>query len=162
MLFHGFYVGWMRGMLVYDKGWFTWSPKSRVPLMSASPDFWASRNHNNMVHFHESYIFIILCKNTHGTLLRVGSSKKLVPWVLRLVFESLNTSLNPHLQNLLPCTHSCHTWDMGHETWDFVWSGKSQLPCCQWLRLDILTSSDLGLRTWKPSLIPLSLPTPLE
>ena len=51
---------------------------------------------------------------------------------------------------------------LGHGTWDFVWSGKSQLPCSQWLRLDILTSSDLGLRTWKPSLIPLSLPTPLE
>ena len=29
-----------------------------------------------------------------------------------------------------------------------MWSGKSQLPCSQRLRLHGLTSSDLGLRTW--------------
>ena len=38
------------------------------------------------------------------------------------------------------------------KTWDLkpVWSGKSQLPCSQPLRLHILASSDSGLRTWDP------------
>ena len=35
-------------------------------------------------------------------------------------------------------------------TWDLVWSGKSQLPRYQRLRLQGLTWSDLGLRTWDP------------
>ena len=25
---------------------------------------------------------------------------------------TLNTSPNPHLQNVLPCEHSCYTWDL--------------------------------------------------
>ena len=39
------------------------------------------------------------------------------------------------------------------ETWNLkpcVWSGKSQLPCSQRLRLHGLTSSDLGHGTWDP------------
>jgi hypothetical protein len=70
-------------------------------------------------------------------VLRVGSSFLLIP--------TLNTSPEPYLQKVLPCRHPCHTCDLGP-----VWSGKSQLPCSQRLRLHRLTSSDLGLRTWDP------------
>jgi hypothetical protein len=35
---------------------------------------------------------------------------------------------------------------LGLRTWDPMWSGKSQIPCSQQLRLHILTSSDVGLR----------------
>ena len=68
-----------------------------------------------------------------GFVSRVGSSFMLDP--------TLNTSPEPHIQKVSSCGHSCHTWDP-------VWSGQSQLPCSQQLRLHGLTSSDLGLETW--------------
>ena len=45
-------------------------------------------------------------------------------------------------------------------TWNPVWSGESQLPCSQQLRLHGLTSSELGLRTWDPRWTNPKTPTP--
>ena len=67
-----------------------------------------------------------------GLVSRVGSSFSLDP--------TLNTSPKPHLGKVWPCRHPHHTHDP-------VWSGKSQLPCSQWLKLHGLTSSDLWLMT---------------
>jgi hypothetical protein len=55
-----------------------------------------------------------------GLGLRVGS--------YFLLDSTCNTSLKPHLQQVLPCKHSCHSWDL-------AWSGKSQLPCSWWLKI---------------------------
>ena len=44
-----------------------------------------------------------------------------------------------------PCYHKHDmTWHWGLKTWDPMWSGKSQCPCSQQLRLHRLTSSGLG------------------
>ena len=50
-----------------------------------------------------SWLFYI--KIFSGLVLGVGSSFLLDP--------TLNTSPKPHLQKVLPCGHSCHTWDLG-------------------------------------------------
>ena len=76
-----------------------------------------------------------ICKIFAGVVLTIGSSFLLGP--------TLDTSPKPHLQKVLLCRHPCYTWDP-------VWSGKSQLPCSQRLRLHGLTSSVLGPRSWDP------------
>ena len=82
--------------------------------------------------------------------LRVGSwlfyAKIFTELVLKVGSNFLlDTSPEPHLQKVLSCRHPCHTWNLGLGT--PMWSGKSQLPCSQRLRLQWLTSSDLGLGT---------------
>ena len=77
---------------------------------------------------------LFYAKKFLGLVLRVGSSFLLNP--------TLNMRPEPHLQKVLPCRHPCHTWNLGP-----VWSGKSQLPSSQWLSLQGLTSSKLGLGT---------------
>ena len=89
-----------------------------------------------MVHYHWSWILIILWKILTGLMLRVVSSF--------LPDPTLNISVKPHLQKALPCGHPCHTWDLGLGT---VSSGKYSLPCSQRLRLHGCTSTDLGLGT---------------
>ena len=74
-----------------------------------------------------------------GPMFRVRSTFLLDP--------TPNTSTKPHLQEVLPRRHPCHTWDFGLGTPCEV-ASKSQLLCSQQLRLHGLTSSDLGLRTW--------------
>ena len=72
-------------------------------------------------------------------------------WKVGLIFlldPTLNPSPKPWPQKMLPCWQPCHIG--GFRTWDPVWSGKSQLPSSQLLRLHGLTSSDLELRTWGP------------
>ena len=54
--------------------------------------------------YHQRRILIIYAKIIVGLVLRVRSSFGLDP--------TLNTSLKPHLQNLLSCKHPCHTWDL--------------------------------------------------
>ena len=82
---------------------------------------------------------LTLMLKTIVMLLRVGSS---------FFFLTLNTSHKPHLQEMLPMWHPCHTWDFGRHTMCKVVSLK--IPCPQWLRLHGLISSELGLRTWDP------------
>ena len=56
---------------------------------------------------------------------------------------------HPHIGDVrwdVVSRHGCSY--LGVRTWEPAWSGRSQLPCSQWLRLHGLTSSDLGLRTW--------------
>ena len=58
---------------------------------------------------------------------------------------------HPHIGDVrwdVVSRHGCSY--LGVRTWEPAWSGRSQLPCSQWLRLHGLTSSDLGLRTWDP------------
>ena len=50
-------------------------------------------------------ISLICVKKISGLVLRVGLSKKLDP--------TLNTSPEPHLQQVLLCRHPCHNWDLG-------------------------------------------------
>ena len=69
-------------------------------------------------------------------------------WELGLAFCS--TQLSTHVPSLT--SQSVAVWGsmsyLGLKTWDPMWSGKSQFPCSQQLRLHGLTSRDLGLRTW--------------
>ena len=55
-----------------------------------------------------------------------------------------NSWASPPKSDAMYASMSC----LGLRTWDPMWSGKSQLPCSQRLRLHRLTSSDLGLSTW--------------
>ena len=75
--------------------WFTLP----VPTSSQSPNFWASRNHQNM------NLFILLRNILTGLVFKIGSSYLLDP--------TLNTSPKPYLQKGLPCRHPWHTWDLG-------------------------------------------------
>ena len=74
-----------------------------------------------------------------GFVLRVGYCFLLNP--------TLNTSSKPHIQQVLSCRQTSISY-LGLRIWDPVWSGKSQLPCSQRLRLHRWTSSELGHRTW--------------
>ena len=87
------------------------------------------------------YSWLYYAKEFLGLVVRVGFSF--------LLNQTLNTSPKSHLQKVLPCRCPCHTWD-------HVWSGKSQLPCSQQMRLHGLTLSDLELRTWDPGELALS------
>ena len=58
-----------------------------------------------MVEYHQNRILIILCKKICMTQdSGVGSSFLLDP------------TPKPHLQKVLPCSHPCHTWDLGSGT----------------------------------------------
>ena len=48
------------------------------------------------------------------------------------------------------CDHAGIHVIMRLRAWDLVWSGKSQRPCSQQLRLHEFTSSEIGFRTWDP------------
>jgi hypothetical protein len=119
------------------------SPKSQVSLMLASPYMEVNSQllglekpskyglyslKSDLDYFMHKYL---------RDMLRFGSSFMLGP--------TLNTSPMPHLQKVF---HVSTRVILG--TWDYVWSGRSQLPYSQWLRLHGLTSNDLGLRTWDP------------
>ena len=65
-----------------------------------------------------------------------------------LAFSSIQLSTQvPSLTSKKCCHVGIHVI-LG--TWDPMWSGKSQLPCSQRLRLHILISSHMGLTTWCP------------
>ena len=71
-------------------------------------------------------------------------------WELCLAFCSTQLSAQvPSLTSINCCRVGIHGI-LELRTWDPMWSGKSQLPCSQQLRLHGLTSNDLGLRTWDP------------
>ena len=110
----------------------------KPPLMLASPHhkgelptFGASRNHLNMVNYHWSRIVVILCSH----IIICGD----LCWELGLAFcvrpNFQHKSQASHVQKVSSCSHPCHTWDLGLRTWYPAWSGKSQPPCSQRLRL---------------------------
>ena len=65
-----------------------------------------------------------------------------------LLDPTFNTCPESQLQKVMPRRHLCHIW--GLKSWDHVWSGKSQLPCSQQMRLHGFTSSEPRLGTWDP------------
>ena len=70
-------------------------------------------------------------------------------WELGLAFASSQLSTQVSILTSKNCC--CHVdIHVTLETWNSLWSGKSQLPCSQWPRLHGLTSSDLGLGTREP------------
>ena len=106
--------------------------------MAMESKLWHNVINNRLLHhgaemFQHNYLFIKM----------LG-----LPYTIFLLNPTLNTSPESHLQKVLSCRLSCHTW--GLKAWDHVWSGKSQLPYFQRLRLLKLPSSDYGLRTWDP------------
>ena len=78
--------------------------KSQVHTWRQSLNFWASRNHWNMDNYHQGGPRLVYTKIFVGVVWRVGCSFLLDP--------TLNTTPKPHLQKVLPCRHSCHTWDL--------------------------------------------------
>ena len=139
---------WKEAIVVKGpQGGFTWGLKCQVPFMSTSPNMDAKSQPLSLKNLFKAWFISIKVRSwlfyanfLWDFLLRVESSFLLDP--------TLNTSSDPHLQRVLPCRHYCHYLGLG--TWDLVWSGKSQLPSSQWLRLQELTSSELGVKTCDP------------
>ena len=78
----------------------------QVSTWRQSPNFWASKTNKIWIYLHWNQILIIVCNlKNYELVLRVWSSFLLNP--------TLNTNPKPHLQQMLPCRHSCHTWDLG-------------------------------------------------
>ena len=106
-----------------------------------SPHTWASRHRQNRYYYHQSWILIISCRKIARHVWRVGSRFLLDP--------TLNRS--PTLVSRKCCLVTSLSYFRP------LWSGKSQRPCSQWMRLHGLTSSDLERRTWDPCEPALSL-----
>ena len=85
-------------------------PKSQVPLMLASHNMDAKSQLASLKK-PLKYGRLSLKSYMQKYLRDLGSE-------LGLAFCStqLATSLKPHLQKMLPCTHSCHTWNLGLRT----------------------------------------------
>ena len=62
------------------------------------------------------YLVVSLRATSHMSQEPPPPKKKLLGLELRdgfLLNPSLNTSPKPHLQRMLPCSHPCHSWDLG-------------------------------------------------
>ena len=124
------------------------------------PTFQPRDTTKHMANYRWSWTLIILCKNVHRSWVLFALLCYVLLFCVRSLLDPiLNTKECFLCVEWLFSQHKCQTsppkrgivqasmLELGLRTWDYDWSGKSQLPCSQRWRLHRLTSSDLGLGT---------------
>ena len=145
-----FHVGWMRGILAYNN---SLSPVHMVP--SRKSHLVKRSQHGGQVPTseprkplkygsHSLQLSLYPLKSNLDYFMQNIIKTCVESWVQLSLNPTLNASLMPHLQKMLPHTHPCHTWDLGLGIpCRVIKVSTSMLSTTNIARIDL---SDLGLR----------------